>query len=71
VAKSLVEDIINPLIGLLFGSKDALQHASFSLGTAQIIYGNFLATLLNFVIIAFVVYYVFKGLGLDKIDKKG
>lgn len=63
---SLVNDLIQPLIGMLFGSADGL--ASLSYGS--IAYGNFLAILIDFLIVAAVVYYGFKALKLDKIDKK-
>ncbi len=69
LVKALVTNIINPIIGL-FGSADSLADASFMIGDATIGYGAFVAQLINFLIIAAVVYYVFKGLGLDKLDKK-
>ena len=69
LVKALVTNIINPIIGL-FGSVDSLADASFTIGSATIGYGAFIAQLINFLIIAAVVYYVFKGLGLDKLDKK-
>ncbi len=70
VVKSLVEDIINPLIGLILGSTDGLKEMAISVGEASIGLGSFVATLIDFAIIAFVVYYIFKKLGLDKMDKK-
>jgi large conductance mechanosensitive channel len=68
--KSLVGDIINPLVGLVLGSAEGLRQMSFMVGDAEIMLGNFISSLLDFVIIAFVVYYIFKKLGLDKMDKK-
>jgi large conductance mechanosensitive channel len=68
--KSLVGDIINPLVGLVLGSAEGLKQMSFMVGDAEIMLGNFISSLLDFVIIAFVVYYIFKKLGLDKMDKK-
>lgn len=70
VVSSLVEDIINPLIGLLLGSTKKLTAWKIQIADAQILLGNFLTILLDFIIIAFVVYFIFKGLKLDKIDKK-
>ena len=68
--KSLVADIINPLVGLVLGSAEGLKTMSFMVGDAEIMFGSFASALLDFVIIAFVVYYVFKKLGLDKMDKE-
>ncbi|MCL5410699.1 MAG: MscL family protein [Patescibacteria group bacterium] len=69
VVTSLVADIINPLLGLLGGAKN-LSEASLRIGSATIMWGNFASTLINFIIVAAVVYFAVKGLGLDKLDKK-
>ena len=70
VMKSLVESIINPIVGLVLGSAEGLKEMSFMIGDAEIMLGSFISALLDFVIIAFVVYYIFKKLGLNKIDKE-
>lgn len=70
VVSSLVEDVIQPLIGLIVGSKDGLTSAAITVGGASINYGNFLSVLLDFFVVAAVVYFVIKGLKLDKLDKK-
>jgi large conductance mechanosensitive channel len=70
VMKSLVESIINPLVGLVLGSAEGLKAMSFMVGDAEIMFGSFVSALLDFAIIAFVVYYIFKKLGLDKMDKE-
>jgi large conductance mechanosensitive channel len=66
VVKALVDDIINPLVGMLFGSVKTL--AMWKLGPVAL--GDFLSVLLNFLILAAVVYFVFKGLRLDRLDIK-
>jgi len=70
VVASLVEDIINPVIGLALGATGALDAAVFKVGPVEILWGSFMGTLIDFVIIALVVYYGFKVLGLTKLDKK-
>lgn len=65
---SLVENIINPLVGALLG-KVALVDKAFTIGTVAIKYGAFISTLVDFAIIAAVVYFGVKSLGLDKLDK--
>ena len=67
---SLVGDIINPVIGLALGAAGGLQDASFQLGSATITWGNFVAAIIDFLVIALVVYFGVKILGLDKLDKK-
>jgi large conductance mechanosensitive channel len=66
VVTSLVTDIIQPTIGLMFGSTKGLT----ALHLGPVMVGNFLAVLIDFLIIAAVVFFAFKGLGLDKLDTK-
>lgn len=74
LVKSLVDNIVMPPIGLLLGSADGLKGLSLTIGDkttpAVIHYGTFLNDLINFIVIALVVYLVFNLLGLTKIDKK-
>ena len=66
---SLVENIINPLIGLALG-KINLVDKVFILGSSTIKYGAFISTIIDFIIIAAIIYFGFKMLGLEKLDKK-
>jgi len=70
VVASIVADIINPLIGLILGAAGGLQHIVIKIGTAELLIGNFIATFIDFIVIALVVYYGVKLLKLDKLDKK-
>ena len=69
VVSALVDDIINPILGVLLGAVGGLEGAVLKLGPAEILYGHFIGAIIDFVVIALVVYYVFKGLE-SKIDKK-
>lgn len=69
IVSSLVDNVINPLIGALLG-KVALADKAFDIGAVSIKYGAFISTLVDFFIIAAVVYFGVKALGLDKLDKK-
>lgn len=69
VVDSIVVDIINPLLGLLLGKVDFSQ-AVWQIGSAKIVWGNFVTALINFTIVSAVVYFGVKGLGLEKLDKK-
>lgn len=76
-AKVLVDQIvasfINPLVGLLLPGEGTLKQKVFDITingkTAVFGWGAFVSVLITFVIVAAVVYYVFRGLGLDKLDK--
>lgn len=69
VVASLVADIINPVLGIVLGAAD-LSSMSLKLGPAEIMFGSFVSVLIDFLVIAGVVYFGVKGLGLDKLDKK-
>jgi large conductance mechanosensitive channel len=77
-AKALVDQMVksffDPLIGLLLPGQGSLNQKTFTLTlgdkSATFNWGAFVISLLTFVIVAAVVYYVFKGLRLDKLDKK-
>jgi large conductance mechanosensitive channel len=65
---SLVDNIINPLVGILLG-KVNLADRMLTVGAATLKYGAFISSLIDFIIIALVVYFGFKMLGLEKLDK--
>ncbi len=70
VVSSLVSDIINPILGLILGAAGNLSKASINVGGAEIMWGSFVNTSIDFVVIALVVYFGVKKLGLDKLDRK-
>ncbi|MGE5580287.1 MAG: MscL family protein [Bacillota bacterium] len=70
VVASLVQDIVNPILGLVMGKVGDLSKAYIEIGTAKIMWGNFASVLIDFLVVAFVVYFVFKKLGIEKLDKK-
>jgi large conductance mechanosensitive channel len=67
VVGSLVSDIINPLIS---GLTSNAQNLYWTLGSSKILYGNFIGSLINFIILALVVYISVKVLRVDRLDKK-
>jgi large conductance mechanosensitive channel len=70
VVASLVSDIINPILGLILGAAGDMSAMSLSVGPVEIMLGSFVAVLIDFLVIAAVVYFGVKKLGLDKLDKK-
>jgi len=60
VVSALVTDLIMPLIGMAVPSGDWRQ-ITVSAGTARFLVGDFLGTLVDFVIIAFVVFMLGKA----------
>jgi large conductance mechanosensitive channel len=70
VVTAIVIDVINPLLSIAFGVVDGLKEASLQIGSATILYGDLISTLIDFVVIALVVYVGVKVLGVSKLDKK-
>ncbi|HET9672034.1 MAG TPA: large conductance mechanosensitive channel protein MscL [Actinomycetota bacterium] len=57
---SFTENLINPIIGAIFGQPN-FDSLTIDIGDAELRYGAFLTTLLNFVIVAFVLFLVVKA----------
>lgn len=66
IVTSLVNDIINPIVGILLGHAKDLSASYIQIGSAKIMWGNFVNTTIDFLIIALVIYTVAKILKLDK-----
>ncbi len=63
IADSLVNDIINPALGVFTGGHTDLSGLSFSLpGGGELMLGNFINAILNFLIMAFVVFCIVKAI---------
>ena len=67
IVQSLVKDLINPLIGIFVGKID-LSNLVFKVGDATFKYGSFINSVINFLIISFVVFLIVKA--VNKITKK-
>ena len=65
IVTSLVDDLINPIIGLFLGGID-FSALSASVGEATFTYGNFIMAVINFLIIAFVVFMLVKTVNKAK-----
>ena len=61
IADSLTADIIMPILGI-FTSEVSFADLSVTVGGAVITYGNFINAILNFLIMALVVFSMIKGI---------
>ena len=71
-SSSLVSDIINPVLGVFTGGHTDLSGLSFSLpGGGELMLGNFINAILNFLIMAFVVFCIVKAINKmhDRLSK--
>lgn len=70
LVSSLIQDIINPILGIFLNTTGGLKSAYLQIGPAKILWGDFTANLIDFLVIAGLVYWFVKVLGLEKVDKK-
>lgn len=70
MVSSFADDIVNPLVGILINRAGDLSANYISIGNAQIMWGNFVVSFIDFVIIALIIYFGVKILGIDRLDKK-
>ena len=61
IVSSLVEHIIMPVVGILLQGVN-FQDLMFKVGAAEIKYGMFIGTFVDFLIIAFVLFLIIKGM---------
>lgn len=59
IVNSLVNDLIMPIIGIVTGGID-FTGLAVTVGDASLAYGNFIQAVLNFLIIAFAVFWLVK-----------
>ena len=66
IVTSLVDDIISPIIGMVTGGID-FSSLAVTVGSANLTYGNFIMAVINFLIIALVIFSMVKA--MNKIRK--
>ncbi len=70
LVSAFVTDIINPVIGLFFEKVDSLEKFAWTIGGTKILWGDFVSNLIHCFIITFVMYLLFKKLGMEKLDQQ-
>ena len=65
IVTSLVDDIIMPIVGLLIGGID-FKSLAFQIGSAKVTYGNFVQNVVDFIIIAFVIFLIVRTMNRFK-----
>jgi large conductance mechanosensitive channel len=74
ITASLVDDIIMPLVGIVLGGIN-FKELAMTVGTATVKYGNFIQVVIEFLVIAMVIFMIIKaankaGLTAKKADEK-
>ncbi len=67
IVSSLVDDVLMPLIGMATGGVD-FSGLSVKIGEASIKYGQFVQNIIDFIIVAFCIFIMIKG--INKLSKK-
>lgn len=76
LVKSIVDNIVTPFIGYLLPGSGSLASKTSCLNAVDgvcvnvVAWGTVVSNLISFIAIAFLIYFVVKGLKLDKLDKK-
>ena len=65
IVSSLVDNILMPIVGMLIGGVD-FTTLSITVGTAEIKYGLFIQNVIDFLIVAFVLFLVVKAMNSAK-----
>jgi large conductance mechanosensitive channel len=72
LVSSIVDNLLNPLIGAVTGAAGNLSAMEYTVPLTQITfkYGAFISSLIDFLAVLAVVYFVFVKSPINKIDKK-
>ena len=60
IVTSLVDDVIGPIIGMICGGID-FSHLAITVGSAELMVGNFIQAIINFLIVAMVIFWIVKA----------
>ena len=76
--ESLVTGFIDPVVGFIIGNQDGLSSATWTVVDAKTMsdrslvigWGQIVSSVITLLAVSAVIYYVVRGLKLDKLDKK-
>lgn len=69
IVKSLTDDLLMPLIGMLLGGLD-FSSLAVTVGSAVLAYGKFIQAIVNFLIIGFALFLIVKAINKAMESKK-
>lgn len=68
IVNSLVNDIITPILGIFLGGIN-FSGLSITIGQAAVTYGNFIQAIINFLIVAWVIFLIVRS--INQLQKRG
>jgi large conductance mechanosensitive channel len=69
ITASLVEDIIMPVVGIFLGGID-FTGLAITVGSANVKYGNFIQVVITFLITAWIIFLLVKGMNKAGLTEK-
>jgi large conductance mechanosensitive channel len=67
---AFITDFVNPILSVILGVAGGIANASFKIGSMKFAYGHFITVLIDFMVVAGVIYGTYKILRLEKLTKK-
>jgi large conductance mechanosensitive channel len=67
---ALVNDLVNPILSVILGLAKGFETAYLKIGPIKILYGHFLNSAIDFLVIATIIYVFVKILKLDESEIK-
>ncbi len=68
IVTSFVDDLLMPLIGIFLGGVD-FSTLAWQVGDASLAYGKFIMAILNFLIVAFVLFLIIRQMNKNKAEE--
>jgi large conductance mechanosensitive channel len=69
VVAAFVTDILNPIVSIFLGPNSDFTKATFTVGKATFLYGDFLSNVMNFLLIVLAIYLLVNGIHADMLDR--
>jgi large conductance mechanosensitive channel len=70
LVSSIVDDVVNPVLGVVMGLKGKLTDKYVGFFGSKILWGDLVGQIVNFLIVALLVYFIVEKFGLIKSDEK-
>ncbi|MDH4460304.1 MAG: large conductance mechanosensitive channel protein MscL [Flectobacillus sp.] len=69
ITTALVDGIIMPIVGIFLGGID-FKSLMVEVGSAKVMYGNFIQTVVDFLVVAYIVFLIVKAANKAGVAKK-
>jgi large conductance mechanosensitive channel len=70
LVSAFITDFVNPILSVILGLAGGIAGAKVTIGPLVFAYGHFITVLIDFLIVAFIIYGSYKIFKLEKLTKK-